>query len=116
MSKQKTVSVKNALIFMKLINGLFGSVRKYGNASTYYSFLSKQFQYILPQRRSMRRSEKSSYGKSSFTFLSVLTVKGRKMKTGKKSALVVTDLFVADVPLQFDSVPGFGRVLILEGS
>ena len=46
----------------------------------------------------------------------VITVKGRKMKTGKKSALVVTDLFVADVPLQFDSVPGFGRVLILEGS
>ena len=48
--------------------------------------------------------------------LNVLTVKGRKMKTGKKSALVVTDLFVADVPVQFDSVPGFGRVLILEGS
>ena len=38
------------------------------------------------------------------------------MKSGMASALVVSDLLVADVPVQFDSVPGFGRVLILEGS
>lgn len=44
----------------------------------------------------------------------VLKVKGKKMKSGKKAALVVTDLFVEEVPVQFDSVPGFGRCLLLE--
>ena len=43
-----------------------------------------------------------------------ITVRGKKMKSGKKSTLLVTDLLVEDVPVQFDSVPGFGRCLILE--
>ena len=46
----------------------------------------------------------------------VIKVKGQKMKSGRTSVLVISDLLVADVPVQFDSVPGFDRVLILEGS
>ena len=44
----------------------------------------------------------------------VIKVKGQKMKSGRTSVLVISDLLVADVPVQFDSVPGFGRCLILE--
>lgn len=43
-----------------------------------------------------------------------ITVRGKKMKIGKKSALLVTDLLVADFPVQFDLNLGFGRCLILE--
>ena len=44
----------------------------------------------------------------------VLRLKGRKMKSGRKTAFVITDLLVADDPVQFDSVPGYGRCLLLE--
>ena len=45
----------------------------------------------------------------------VLKLKGEKIKSGKKATLVVTDLLVDEVPVQFDAVPGFGRCILLEG-
>ncbi len=39
---------------------------------------------------------------------------GKKIQKGSKSVLAVTDLLVADAPVRFDSVTGFGRCLILK--
>ena len=61
-----------------------------------------------PVGRELAESYNTEDGKT------VIKVKGKKMKSGRKSALIVTDLLVADVPVQFDSVPGFGRCLLLE--